>query len=193
MELNLPQMSTHTYAANTVSLNDLYGFAGVSGPPGPEGVVGKGSALFNWNQGSDNEWVSEQAEKAAYAYKHQPRRVEKASDILEKLKEQNKNKQAKSMSNQEAALRIVRVIVADPDINLPLANRVLHDSKEKITDLDDRELFFEINIKDILDAHNKVREVTIDKAATKESGKQINLEPIRIRDLKMTVVNIAAF
>jgi len=94
---------------------------------------------------------------------------------------------------KDSSLRIVRVIIADPDPNLPLENRVLHDSKEITTDLDDRELFFEINIKEKLDAHNAVRAKTIDKDASKEKTKDVFLEPLRIRDLKMTVVTVAQF
>lgn len=90
--------------------------------------------------------------------------------------------------------RIVRVLIVDPHKDIPLEKSFLYKGDELITDLTDQELFFEIDIKGVLDKHNKeVRAVTVDKAATKESSKQTFLEPVRVRDLSMLVVSIAEF
>jgi hypothetical protein len=91
------------------------------------------------------------------------------------------------------AIRIVKVYIADPSEDLPLNKRVLHTGEEKLTDLTDQELFFELNIGEILKTHNEVRATTLDKKASTRTGKDVYLEPIRIRDLKMVVVDVATF
>jgi hypothetical protein len=89
--------------------------------------------------------------------------------------------------------RIVQVFIADTTEDIPLDNGLLHQGEPKFTDLTDEELFFEIGMKDLLDKHNEIREKTLDKKATKKSGRDVYLEPARIRDLKMVVVDIAVF
>jgi hypothetical protein len=90
--------------------------------------------------------------------------------------------------------RIVQVFIADPDENIPLESAVLFKGEQKFTDLTDQELFFELPIKDILDKHNfSCRANLLNKEATKRTGKDIKLEPIKVRDLRMVVVNIATF
>lgn len=89
--------------------------------------------------------------------------------------------------------RIVKVFIADTNDNLPLESRVLYKGDEKLTDLTDQELFFEVPIKELLDTHNAVRAKTQDKKQTEKFGREIFLEPARIRDLKMVVVNVAQF
>lgn len=43
------------------------------------------------------------------------------------------------------------------------------------------------------DSHNKSRATVVDKKASQRTGKDVHLEPIRIRDLKMVVSCIAEF
>src|SRR5262249_40185329 len=50
--------------------------------------------------------------------------------------------------------RIVRVVIIDPDDNVPLNDSILFKGEEKYTDLTDQELFFEVDIKNLLEAHN---------------------------------------
>lgn len=89
--------------------------------------------------------------------------------------------------------RIVRVYLADTDDNVPLAQSLLFSSEEKFTDLTDQELYFEIPIKEVLAKHNALRATIVNKKATERIGKEIFLDPVKIRDLKMTVVSIATF
>ena len=86
--------------------------------------------------------------------------------------------------------RIVQVYIADTDKKMPLDKSILFTGKQHLTDSTDDELFFELPIKDLLDKHNVKREKTLDKKAKKEDT---YLEPIRIRDLTMTVVTVAEF
>lgn len=90
-------------------------------------------------------------------------------------------------------MRIVRVFVIDNTESLNLEDRILYSGEEKITDLTDQELYYGIPMKELLDKHNAKRAATIDKKASERSGKDVMLEPIRIRDLSMRIVTIASF
>ena len=96
------------------------------------------------------------------------------------------------MPNQ-ATRRIVQVFIADPNENVPLEKSVLYTGEQKLTDLNDTELFFEVPINDLLKTHNTTRITFVDKEASKRAGKDIFLDPVKIRDLKMVVVTVAAF
>lgn len=96
------------------------------------------------------------------------------------------------MENPMPTTRLVKVFIADPNESLPLENRLLYKGDEKITDLTDQELFYEIDIKNILEKHNAVRTATVDKA-TKSREKPEMLEPARVRDLRMQVIVLAQF
>lgn len=86
--------------------------------------------------------------------------------------------------------RFVRVLIVDPNENIPLDKRLVYKGEEKFTDSSDTELYFEIDIKSVLDAHNAYRVTVRDK---KVKEREEFLEPVKIRDLKMVVVNIASF
>lgn len=86
--------------------------------------------------------------------------------------------------------RIVKVYIVDPDESVPLAQSLLYEGDQKLTDLTDQELYFEIDMKSILDKHNAVRTTTRNK---KVKEREEMLEPARIRDLKMVVVTLAEF
>ena len=89
--------------------------------------------------------------------------------------------------------RIVQVFIADPNDNMPLDKSVLYTGEQKLTDLNDTELFFEVPISELLKKHNAIRSTTLDKDASKKAGKDVVLDPARIRDLKMVVVTVASF
>lgn len=89
--------------------------------------------------------------------------------------------------------RLVRVFIVDADDNVPLNKRILKMSEEQLTDATDQELFMSLNLTPVLEEHNANRVKMLDKAASKAAGKDIFLEPIRIRDLKMVVTSIAEF
>lgn len=92
----------------------------------------------------------------------------------------------------EAKRRIVQVFIADPHELIPLNDALLYKSEQFLTDSTDQELFFEIDIKGILAAHNAKR--TKIKHGAKDIGREAQaLEPVRVRDLKMTVVVVASF
>ena len=89
--------------------------------------------------------------------------------------------------------RIVQVFIADPNENVPLEKSVLYTGEQKLTELNDTELFFEVPIQDLLKAHNANRINCVDKEASKRAGKDILLDPVKIRDLRMVVVTVAQF
>lgn len=98
----------------------------------------------------------------------------------------------KGQSKPMSDLRIVRVYIADTNKYIPVDKRIIYSGAEQITNLDDQELFFEIDVKKLLDKHNEFRGTIRNKAeSTKDTI--VYLEPARIRDLKMIVVDIAKF
>jgi hypothetical protein len=101
--------------------------------------------------------------------------------------------QPKTHQPKEPTMRIVKVYIADPNENLPLTKRVLYSGAEQLTDLTDQELFFEIDLKSLLAGHNAERSVTLDKKASERAHSNVYLEPVRVRDLKMVVVDVATF
>lgn len=99
----------------------------------------------------------------------------------------------KNMSTQKAK-RLVQIYVVDPHPDVPLDKSVLYSQPTPIlTDATDQELFFQIDMKQILHDHNGVRVKTVDKEASKSFNKEVYLEPVRIRDLVMNILTIAQF
>lgn len=88
-----------------------------------------------------------------------------------------------------AARRLVQVIIADPNENVSLEDCILFKGEEKVTDATDQELFFELDIKDLLEKHNEKRVKIIDKKVKERTE---YLEPAKVRDLKMVVVTVAS-
>lgn len=84
--------------------------------------------------------------------------------------------------------RVVQVFVADPNENLSLDDCLLFKGDEKLTDATDQELFFELDIKNMLEIHNAKRVKIVDK---KVKDRTEYLEPAKVRDLKMVVVTVA--
>lgn len=98
-----------------------------------------------------------------------------------------------NMSNKKAK-RLVQVYVVDPHPDVPLDKSILYSQPTPIlTDATDQELFFQIDMKQILHDHNGVRVKTVDKEASKSFNKEVYLEPVRIRDLVMNILTIAQF
>ena len=87
-----------------------------------------------------------------------------------------------------ATRRVVQVFIADPNDNIPLDDCLLFKGEEKLTDATDQELFFELDIKDLLEKHNEKRVKVIDK---KVKDRTEYLEAAKVRDLKMVVVTVA--
>ena len=95
--------------------------------------------------------------------------------------------------SDKTARRIVQVFIADPNDNVPLDKSVLYTGEQKLTDLNDTELFFEVPLSDTLKKHNEFRVTVPDKEASRRAGKDVRLDPARIRDLRMVVVTVASF
>lgn len=96
----------------------------------------------------------------------------------------------KARKEERMTRRLVQVFIADPDENVPLDKSLLYSGEQKLTDATDQELFFEIDIKSILTTYNTLRVTFINKKVKERTE---YLEPVKIRDLKMVVVNVASF
>ena len=109
----------------------------------------------------------------------------KLDEMISQAKEMQRKKEA-----EMPARRVVKVLIADPNENIPVEDCLLHSGSEKLTDATDQELFFELDIKALLEAHNQKRTKFIDK---KVKDRTEYLEPAKVRDLKMVVVTVATF
>jgi hypothetical protein len=115
----------------------------------------------------------------------------KLDDLIKQAeKAQFVSAQQKQEIQSMSARRLVKVVIVDPNENVPLNQCILYSGEEKLTDATDQELFFEIDIKQLLDAHNEKRVKVLDKKVKERTE---YLEPAKIRELKMVVVNIASF
>jgi hypothetical protein len=119
------------------------------------------------------------------------RRMQQYSDLQSFVPASDTKTEKEEAKMSTTTTRLVKVFIVDPNENLPLENRLLYRGDEKITDLTDQELFFEVDIKDVLTKHNAIRVATEDKKANKD--KPVYLEPARVRDLKMQVIVLAQF
>lgn len=89
--------------------------------------------------------------------------------------------------------RYVQIFIVDPDTRMPLNRSALYEGESFLTDLTDQELFYELEIKTILAEYNAYRVTVLDKKASDKFGRDVLLEEVKIRDLSMTVVEIATF
>ncbi len=179
MKGDLPSMATAEYRSTSYDaarlLNNM-GIEGIEGPKGPAGWAGApGPTMF--------EAVLDTMDVNADG--HTMRRIKSpiptslSAAQIQLLKGQNM-----------APRRIVKVFIADTNESVPLEESLIFRSEEKFTDATDQELFFEIPIQEVLKAHNERRVKWRDKAI---KDREAYLEPVRIRDLRMTVVTVASF
>jgi len=164
---NLPVMTSATTAHSLYSgTGQGMGYVDATGTPSvnPYGLVLGGQRVFNLGHQQDDLMV-------------------------QAMREHNQHKmEQKKMATPTR--RLIKVIIVDPDEMVPLEKCLLYSGEEKLTDLTDQELFYEIEIKDMLDDHNEVRAKIVDKTVKERTE---YLEPIKVRDLRMVVVTVAQF
>lgn len=160
---NLPQFVSSAYTSTTPSLQHL----GLIGSATSEGSFG---------------WVGDSGVPDGFNQAGRARTYREIAAVQSPIKHEE--------NPMAATRRLVKVVIVDPDDNVPLDQCILYNGSEKLTDATDQELFFEINIQDILSKHNESRVKLVNKKVKERTE---NLEPVKIRDLKMVVVNIASF
>lgn len=176
----IPSISNVAYSSNSYSTGAL-GISGADGPQGQAGIVWDGVA-------GNPDWVGGPLARRVSNLPQDPQeQFQKALDDLSKRQE------PKPIQQEQYTMRIVKVFIADPNENLPLEKRILYTGDEKLTDSNDTELYFELPMAELVKTHNILRAATVDRKATDKAGRDVFLEPIRIRDLKMVVVDVAKF
>lgn len=155
---------------------------------------GIGAGNFNWNSSQQLQAADMMAQfKDLTAV---PKKISKKKTFIDDDFDEDDEPTAKlRQTNVETAVtaparRLVQVIIVDPNDNIPLDQCLLYKGDPKLTDATDQELFFELDIKDMLAKHNAERVKLFDK---KVKDRVEHLEPAKVRDLKMVVVNIASF
>lgn len=88
--------------------------------------------------------------------------------------------------------RIVQVFIVDTNSSLPADKAILYRGEQRFTDATDQELFFELDIKGMLEKHNEMRVTYKDKKLSK-ADHEVKLEPARVRDLTMNIVDVVRF
>lgn len=164
---DLPQFAASNYT------NTAYGLADIGTTIGS--LVSQTTAVAPY----DAEWLGTQENRGL-----QNRGLEALRQFVNSPSKKEPEPMAKNTR------RLVKVIIMDPNENIPLDKCILYSGEEKLTDLDDQELFFELDIKAMLATHNEERVKIADK---KVKERVEYLEPARIRDLKMVVVTVAQF
>lgn len=86
--------------------------------------------------------------------------------------------------------RLVIMAIVDPDLKVPVEKSILMQKGPFMTDMDDQELFMTSEPHRLLTDHNLLR---LGLTTPDDEGKAKKLSPIRLRDLKMTVVELAVF
>lgn len=180
---DMPTISSLNYTSNAYTsdtMNAPWMTSSNSTPLVMPSVTWASSTLAGFNQPDDDQL------KAFRAMVAQRKAIERNDAHADTLSVPTQN-------NTTMAKRIIRVYIADTDDNIPLEKSVLYSGSEKLTDLTDQELYFEIPIQELLQKHNTYRAGLVDKKATQRLGKEVYLEPVKIRDLKMVVTTIATF
>lgn len=173
--METPSISASNYANSTYAGSQMMGNAAfISNSTSTSSLLAQQNLTPRWDT------VAEAREAAAQ--EHRQEKVRRAI-VRHSTLQQEKEEPMPSR-------RIVQVYIADPDDAVPLADSILYTSDQKMTDLNDQELFFEIDIKGVLEAHNAKRTKIVDKEVKDRTE---YLEPAKVRDLKMVVVTVASF
>lgn len=161
-----PNFLNSTYSSNTYTSGGFDGLAGVSTMAVPYG----GFRRYEKAQ------VLEDVEKYQQAF---------ASTAIESFK-----KEKEKMADYK--YRIVQVFIVDTNPSLPADKAILYRGEQQFTDATDQELFFALDVAGMLKKHNEMRVTLKDKKLSKADG-IVYLEPARIRDLTMNIVDVVRF
>ena len=172
MQADMPQISNSGYASNTIILN------ATGGGEHWGGSLSAGTAV--------EPAVASRRILRAHAH---PEHI----DFLQTQELDQDLNQERNLIMPMNQRRIVQVFIVDPNENVPLEQSIIYKGEQKLTDSTDQELFYEINLSPLLTEFNEKRVKLTDKEASKRAGKDIFLEPARIRDLRMVVTDIAKF
>jgi|CXWL01.1.fsa_nt_gi hypothetical protein len=143
----------------------------------------------NWNSSQFRRLTQPFNENDYYHYIPDQTSTTLNDEQLKQLAKLLRNHKEVDMPNR----RLVQVFIVDPDINVPLDKALLYKGDQILTENTDQELFFDIDVKSLLEDHNVRRTKIVDKEASKTSGEKVYLEKTRIKDLKMIVNTLATF
>ncbi len=146
----------------------------------------RGAGGWGGGQAQNNMFAAQTHHDHFSQYQHL-RESRNLAQVIQEARQQSQSVKEEQMSTQR---RLVQVFIADPDENVPLDKSLIYSGEQKLTDATNEELFHEIEISKILKEHNAYR-VTLTNKKVKERAEF--LEPARIRDLRMVVVEIAKF
>lgn len=161
MMMETPSISASAYTGSTYGLGDLTGSA-----QQVQGLL-VGNPFFLGAQNAAQADTFRTLKGAAA--------IQGAAAPQRKMKPQ----QLQQLQESPVTRRLIQVFIADPDEKVPLDKSLIYTGSQKLTDLNDQELFFEIEIKALLDQHNATRATIIDKEVKDRTE---YLEPVKIRE-----------
>jgi hypothetical protein len=133
-------------------------------------------------------WPDELAEEFDGEYqKHEAK-------LQEMMEEKLYSDEEEEEEMAKAKCRLVRVFIVDTDERIPDHQAILWVSPRMRTYLNNNELYFEldVDVKKLVEDHNKTRAKIVDKDLTREHGREVFLNEIRPKDLWMHVTEEGA-
>lgn len=103
----------------------------------------------------------------------------------------NPKEKEEKMSNRRK--RLVEVFVVDPHLDVADEESVLYHQEAFVTSKSDNDLLFEINVKELLDAHNVKRVKMVDETKSEGRDKDVMLKKAKVSDLSMRVREVGTF
>jgi hypothetical protein len=88
--------------------------------------------------------------------------------------------------------RLVRIMVVDRCEDVPADESILF-QEEMFTELTDEEIWLSIGLEDALEKYNAKRILLLDKAISREQGRDVVLEPLRLKDVAKVITTLASF
>lgn len=189
---DMPQLSSNKYSNTTSGAAEWLASANIAGLKYGDNSKAYSEDVEAGFRFTGKESLDEIKKKLGLDEPPQPRRIQAAIQPQAAAQPAPVAKPQAKKEPPMPASRIVKVYIADPDTAVLLEDRVLYTGEEKLTDLTDQELFFEVPMAEILAKHNAKRTVTVDKKRSTPE-RLVYLEPTRIGALKMVVVSIAEF
>jgi len=119
---------------------------------------------------------------------------QQVQDLKERIKElEHELKKLRKKKMKQVTKRLVQVFVVDPDKRVDDEHSVVHKSEVMVSSKTNEELFYDVDWKAVLAAHNTYRASVVHDDRSEVRGKDIHLKPVKVSDLERQVVVLANF
>ena len=119
--------------------------------------------------------------------------ADELTDSIMKMAALGRNRSEETMTKQAKTRRIVNIYIVDPDKAVPMDKALLYSRENLLTEDEDQDLLFNLDVKDIVTKHNSVRVTILDEEKTDKRGSNVYLQEVRPSELTMKIVTLAQF